>query len=152
MNLDSFKVGNKQHASKTSYAIADTGTSLLYMTQTDYMRFQNALTRKISSWDCSYVLSDGFPCYMDVLSCNSYYSKMPDLTVTLNGNSFTIPPEGYVLSGMSLEFGVGCVVAVVPISDSIGLWILGDTFLRNYATVFNYANNTISFAVNIQAP
>ena len=118
MNLDSFKVGNKQHASKTSYAIADTGTSLLYMTQTDYMTFQNALTSKLSSWECSYVLSDSIPCYMDVFSCNSYYSNMPDLTVTLNGNSFTIPPEGYVLSGMTLELGVGCVVAVLPISDS----------------------------------
>ena len=77
---------------------------------------------------------------------------MPDLTITLNYNEYTIPPQGYVLSGMVDDFGYGCVIAITPISDSQGMYILGDTFLRNFITSFDYKKNTISFAVNPKAP
>jgi len=77
---------------------------------------------------------------------------MPDLTITLNSNEYTIPPAGYVLSGLTAEIGVGCIIAISPVSDLQGMYILGDTFLRNFDTIFNYEQKSVSFSVSSNAP
>ena len=53
---------------------------------------------------------------------------------------------------MADELGSGCFIGVTAIANSQGMYILGDTFLRNFITTFDYKANTISFGVNPDAP
>ena len=52
---------------------------------------------------------------------------------TITGQTFTIPPEGYTY----YEDGI-CIIAVSYQSDYSNLYILGDTFLRNFVSTYNY--------------
>lgn len=66
---------------------------------------------------------------------------------------FTIPPEGYVINDSQLGIGgYNCVIAVSYLADSQGMYILGDTFLRNFYTTFNFGEHAVEFAVSANAP
>ena len=60
----------------------------------------------------------------------------------LGGNVFTITPKGYTFSGDNI-FDYRCTVAVSYMSDNSGLYILGDTFLRNFVSTYNFAEEKI---------
>jgi len=66
-------------------------------------------------------------------------SKLPILTFNLGGKNFTLPPTVYVINDG------GCQLAVQE-DDNIPLWIFGDTFIRNYFTVFDREKNQVGFA------
>jgi len=70
--------------------------------------------------------------------CYNYYSTMPHLVLTFEGVSFSIPPEGYVFSN---DTNSTCDIAVTQMETSA--YILGDIFLRNFAALFNYSDNTM---------
>ena len=41
-----------------------------------------------------------------------------------------------------------CLIPVSPLPDSAGLAFLGDTFIRNYYTSFDFDKQTVTFAPN----
>ena len=43
-------------------------------------------------------------------------------------------------------------MAVSYLSDSSGIYILGDTFLRNFVSTFSFAEEKIEVGVNVYAP
>lgn len=59
-----------------------------------------------------------------------------------------MPPRAYVLTPNPKMYKEKCLIPVSPLPDSAGLAILGDTFIRNYYTSFDYDKNTVSFAPN----
>ena len=59
-----------------------------------------------------------------------------------------IPPAGYLLANTQ---GHACLIAVSYVSDSQNMYILGDAFLRNFYTVFDYSSNEVKFAVSSNA-
>ena len=63
---------------------------------------------------------------------------MQPLSFQLDYTTFTIPPEGYVF-----DEDDSCIVAVSSIADSQSLYILGDTFLRNFVVTFDYSNQVM---------
>jgi len=67
-------------------------------------------------------------------------NQLPIVTFNLGGTNFTLPPSVYVLN----EDGQ-CQLGMQE-SDDIPLWIMGDTFIRNYFTVFNRGLNAVGFA------
>ena len=67
-------------------------------------------------------------------------------------HKFTIPPEGYVINDSELGTGYACVIAVSFLADSQGMYILGDTFLRNFYTTFNFGKDSVEFAISANAP
>lgn len=89
-------------------------------------------------------------CYSNSNSCDVYWASLKPLTFTFEANIYTIPPEAYTLSNGALE-GHACSVAVSYVADSTGLYILGDTFIRNFVTNYDYSNKKINMAVNINA-
>jgi len=89
-------------------------------------------------------------CYTNANTCDAYWAKMSSLTFTLDANQYTIPPQAYTLSNGDLQ-GHLCSVAVSYSPDSLGLYILGDVFLRQFVSTYDYKNKKIKFAINTNA-
>jgi len=71
---------------------------------------------------------------------------MENLRFQLQYTTFTIPPSGY-----AFDVTGGCIIAVSYLPDSQGLYILGDSFLRNFVSSYDYEHNKIDIGVNINA-
>ena len=148
--MKDIKVGGTSiNTAKGQYAIADTGTSLLYMLESDYVSFSSMITAASPDFICTSIFYDY--CYSNTAPCDTYWPMMKNMTIVLDNNEYTIPPAGYTLSNGDLD-GHACSVAVSYSADSMGLYILGDTFLRNFVSTYDYKANEIRLAVNVNAP
>jgi len=80
--------------------------------------------------------SDETYCFSDVWECSHFTPYLENLTFILGNNHYTIPPEGYMFSGNGIENKM-CTIAISFVSDSMGYYIVGDSFLRNFVATFD---------------
>jgi|EP00937_MAST-01D_sp_MAST-1D-sp2_P006038 hypothetical protein len=115
--------------SKKCKMVVDTGTSIL----TGPSKKINPLLEKIGnvSTDCS------------------NFDSLPTLSVTLAGKDFDLEPEYYVLKVADENGDTECQVGMQAL-DQLGLWILGDPFLRKFYTVFDRDQARVGFATAVQ--
>uniref|UniRef100_A0A8B9NX76 pepsin A n=1 Tax=Apteryx owenii TaxID=8824 RepID=A0A8B9NX76_APTOW len=128
ITMDSISTSEEILACASScQAIIDTGTSLLAGPSNAVADIQYALGAN----------SNG------EISCDSI-SSMPDIIFNLNGNAFSVPTSSYIL-----QKDGSCSLAFEGLNlptDSGDLWILGDTFIREYYVVFDGANNRVGLS------
>jgi len=136
VSLEGVSYGSQALTLTSVMAIVDTGTSYLIGPQSEVSQFLQPL---LAAGMCSSTVS-GVVC-----DCGNRYSlsDYSDLSITLGGYSFTVPAETYMW-----QQGTQCVMLVGSIQD-MGMWILGDVFLRNYYTVFDMDNQRVGFAGNV---
>lgn len=146
LSLDGVWAGDTDiYDSETKYAIVDTGTSFMYLSQSDYLEYVTQLQNADSSISCS---TDY--CESTLNQCSYYDGKAPDIILQLGRRQYTIPVAGYTIpAGV---FGSKCIFAVSSIPNSQNMYILGDTFIRNFYSVFDYQRNQIGLAVSASAP
>jgi len=72
---------------------------------------------------------------------------MGSLNFTIDALNYTIPPDGYLVSGI---YGTSCGVTVVK--SETNDTIFGAPFLRNFFTVIDYSNNQILLAPTSYTP
>ena len=115
--------------SKSCNFVVDTGTSII----TGPSKKLNPIMEKIGEvkQDCSNI------------------DKLPTIQFTLAGKDFDLEPEFYVLKIADGQGGYECELGMQSM-DQLGLWILGDPFLRKYYTVFDRANDRVGFALATQ--
>lgn len=111
--------------SKSCNFIVDSGTSVL----TGPSSKINAIASKIGEvkQDCSNL------------------DSLPTISFTLGGADFDLEPEFYVLKIGDGNGNFQCQLGMQPM-DQLGLWILGDPFMRKYYTVFDAGNKRVGFA------
>jgi hypothetical protein len=80
--------------------------------------------------------------------CSNVY-QLPILTFSINNIQFDLEPEFYVLYQPSSanDGSITCQLGIQAMDVGLGMWILGDPFLRKYYTVFDRDNNQVGFAV-----
>jgi len=61
----------------------------------------------------------------------------------------TISPAGYLLNN---TLNYKCLIAIANSGSNSSPYIMGDTFMRNYYTTFDYKKKQVSFAVSSNAP
>lgn len=132
ITLDSVKAGNynKDSADEKITAIVDSGTSLITGPKAEIVKLAEAVGAKANfvgeyTIDCAKV------------------PDMPDIVFTIGGTEYTIPGPKTVIQAQST-----CLFAFMglDIPEPGPQWILGDVFMRQYYTVFNYHDQTIGFA------
>lgn len=134
IDLDSWSASGTDYASGVSKAIIDTGTSLLTLPSDTVKKFASAV-------GCSpYFLNPNeFTCPCDKIS------SMPSIDVGIGGQTFSLSAKDYVLD----EDNVVCLLGVtgIDVPAPMGpLVILGDVFIRQYYTVFDYGNQKVGVA------
>ena len=122
-------LGDEVFDVNTAGAIVDTGTSLI------------AVPKDVSR--AIHKSMGGFPFIngLHVIRCN----RAKDLTFNLGGKEYTLTGEQYV---MPLLFGF-CATAIAGMDLPGNLWILGDTFLRQYYSVYDLDNNRVGLARSV---
>ena len=71
-------------------------------------------------------------CYSNENQCDYFYSHLPDISFQLDFTMYTIPPSGYLVSGL----GGKCGVAVsYTFTDAV---LFGQSFMRNFYVSVEY--------------
>jgi len=106
--------------------VVDTGTSILTGPHTKI----NPILEKIGN----------------VSSTCDGVDKLPIITFVFGGQKFPLGPEFYVIKLADGNGGYECEIGIQAL-DQLGLWILGDPFLRKYYSVFDRQSNRVGFAL-----
>jgi hypothetical protein len=134
IDLDGITAGG-QSATTAKRAIVDSGTSLIAGPSADVA----ALAKSLGA----------VPFFLQkmeyTLPCRSI-PNLPDIVITLGKQSYTLTPQEYIINS-----GVICILGIIglDVPPPMGpLWILGDTFIRKYYTVFDYDKKRVGFATS----
>lgn len=119
-------------------AILDTGTSLLAGPTAEVKPLLTKMgATQVMPWIQEYKVD-----------CSTV-SSLPDLVFMLNGNSFTLTADEYILQ-MTQKGQTTCLVGLMPFDMPSGrdpMWILGDVFLRKYYSIFDVGNQRVGLAL-----
>ena len=131
VETDSMTMNGRQ-LTRVNTAIIDSGTSLITGPNKDVQAIATMIGARNTGGgeyevDCSDIES------------------LPDFVVTMNGHAFNIPASKYIINGGE----EGCMLGISGFEDTENpLWILGDVFMRQYYTVFDYGNKQVGLAVS----
>lgn len=100
-------------------------------------------------------------CPVGGMPCSEYYSASPSLVFTIDGESYTLPSQAYLIDyvyddtpGYWTNACFPAVGFVQPnleeISDEL-IITAGLPFVTNFVPTFNYAKNTVTFALSATA-
>lgn len=132
--LDGITVGSSSIVSTVEMAILDTGTSLISGPGADFSSILDALNEVGS---CEIDQNSEFV----VCDCSSHdLSSYPDITFKLGGNSFSLSPEDYMY-----QENTSCLLLIDGGSEEE--WILGDSFLRKYYSVYDMEQRRVGLAL-----
>lgn len=111
-------------------AIVDTGTSYIFLPPSDAAAIHTLIPGSATSGE-----NFKIPCSSNVT-----------VEFTISGISYSISPKDYVGSGAD-STGTTCYSNIIGVQTAgTDNWLLGDVFLKNVYTVFDFDQNRVGFA------
>jgi cathepsin D len=76
----------------------------------------------------------------------SNLNQLPELAFTIDGTTYPLGPEDYVLQVSALG-QTECMLGIqsMEFPEGFNYFIVGDVFMRRYPSYFNLNANTVSF-------
>jgi len=76
-----------------------------------------------------------------------------NITLVMGGKLFDLMPEAYLMNGVDLnpQYMDTCIFGVMPLPkvvNGIDMFLLGDVFLRNFFSVYDFDKQELSLAIN----
>lgn len=130
---------NNNRTSNSCVILVDSGSSFIGLPSTLYTTVSNIIISNRA--DCS---SDN-----NVIACtDNHINNLPDFGLQLTDihgvqRDFIITPQEYMYQNI-----IG-IQQISTHSSNLDIIIIGDTFLKNYYTIFNMDNHTVSFTGGI---
>jgi len=127
IDLDDVKAGS--FATGKTNAIVDSGTSLITGPKSEIAKIASSVAATANimgqyTIDCANV------------------STLPDLEFHINGKNYPVPGKDLVI-----QSGGTCLFALMGMDIPSGpKWIMGDVFMRQYYTIFDYGGARVGFA------
>ena len=120
---------------------------MIYLSKTDFLNFREVVSQNpnVTCRNITFIFNYCF----STVPCVSLKDQLSPLTIKLSDYNYVIPPRGFLLDNYN---GHTCAIAVSYVQDSYNMYILGDPFIRRFYTTFDYGNNKIMLAVNVNAP
>ena len=129
-------IGDVLIVTSTKQAILDSGTSYLGLPTRDLKSMIDML-KTVHEFSCTFNELDGrYMC--ECPDKDQFYDKFPPLKITLSEtNTYEIPNHAY-----TIRKGEICYINILPLGEQ-DFWILGDSFHRNYYTIYDLDNNQV---------
>lgn len=130
VKMDSVKLGG-QDLNITHGAAIDTGTSLIAMPVAEAVLINEKIGATRTPFGQYFVDCEKLP-------------TLPDLELSFGGRAFVMKPQDYILQlqGICLSSFMGLDIP----APAGPLWIVGDSFLRAYYTVYDMESDRVGFA------
>lgn len=127
--LDGASSGDYHSAGQNATAIIDSGTSLITGPKLEIAKLARSVGARRNLAGEYMIDCDQVP-------------DIPDVVFTIGGEDYTIPGPSTVI-----ESGGTCIFGFMGLNFPGGPdWILGDVFMREYYTVFDYVGEKVGFA------
>ena len=131
-SLDRVGVGSRFYSANASVAISDTGTSLIAGPSAVVEQIASAVG---ATWNSS------MGAY--TVWCNAAYAPV---NFVINGVTYPVSYKALTIGYSSAGTGK-CMFGMSPIGGGSDIqWIVGDSFIRQYCTVYDVANKRLGFA------
>ncbi|KII89342.1 hypothetical protein PLICRDRAFT_53792 [Plicaturopsis crispa FD-325 SS-3] len=133
VDLDGVSAAGKKLVSSTS-AIIDSGTTLIVGDTASVKKFYAGISGAKSAASS---VGDGYY----TVPCDS----IPSVSLTFGGKKFSVSSDSFNL-GAATSGSSECVGGIVGEDIGIDAWIVGDVFMRNVYTAFDFGNTQVGFA------
>lgn len=131
VDLEAFSLGDEKMELEGTGAAIDTGTSLIAL-PTDISDIINRELGAEKSWNGQHTVK-----------CESI-PDLPDIAFTFSGKTYTLSASEYILQVQGTCISSFTGLDIPPPKGPI--WIIGDTFLRKFYTIYDLEKNAVGFA------
>ncbi|KAJ3202242.1 Vacuolar protease A [Clydaea vesicula] len=134
IELQGFKISSTNLPVEGRTAAIDSGTSLIIVPVTDFKIINEALGGQYSTF---FGGSYQFDC--------SKIQVLPVISFIFGEKEFSLKPEDYVARFETPSFKL-CSSPFMSSGSSKSMWIVGDSFLRSYFSIYDFENSRVGFA------
>ena len=125
-----------------AFAVIDTGTSIMGVPEKYHSMLCRRWTKQVNSVYDGAVACQGGLC-ISMKSCATIMPLLSNLTLRMGGKLFDLMPEAYTFNGADLtpEYKDTCIFGLMPLPGMVGgidMFLLGDVFLRNFYSVYDF--------------
>ena len=130
---------------KLTYVKVDTFTPFILLPEENFEKYKQYLNESHPDMKCFGDYPIFSMCYEEDVACEDIWHKYANITIRFNDTKgYHIPPSSYLRTEKTVSGGTRCYNMLIYTSVTKTI-VLGDIFLENYYTMFDFENERIGF-------